>query len=166
MSEIVYIPGNHEDRLTAIQESELPQFEEDALGLHKLVKASKRSYLTIKSLGDSYRLGKVHFIHGENYGGDTFAKKTAIACHRNVRVWHNHTNQSYASFSPLDSKDIMEVKGIGCLCKKNPEYMIGHPNRWINSFLEGYVFPDGSYNDYTVNVINGRFIAPDGKLYK
>ena len=40
------------------------------------------------------------------------------------------------------------------------------PNAWVNGFAIAYIRPDGHFNLYTIDIIRGEFVAPDGKLYK
>lgn len=157
----IYIIGNHERRMEMFFKQH-PQWDTktlpEALGLGEMG-------FDVIPFGKWYRLGKLYFLHGEGYGGDFFTKKAAITCHKNLRLWHHHTNQEYMTFSPLNSRDIVSVKAVGCLCKKNPAYLNNKPNRWANSFLAGYVLPDGNFNDYVINIIDGKLVSPTGKLY-
>ena len=160
---ITFIIGNHEDRLQEFF-FEYPQMANGLCGIEESL-GLKGLGINAIQLGGNHRIGKVYFMHGEGYNGDLFTKNAAGKCRKNVRLFHHHTNQSYMITSELDGDDKIEVKSVGCMCGMAPSYLKGQQNRWINSFLVGYVFPDGNFQDFTVNIINGRFVAPNGKVY-
>lgn len=161
-SKRVFIMGNHEERLDKFY-LEYPQISES--DIRKELKLDERGYEFV-DVGDYYKLGKLYFIHGDGYQVDNFTKKVAVSCRKNVRLFHNHTNQSYMITSPIGSEDKTEVKSAGCLCPNDPEYMKGIRNRWINSFFFGYVLDNGDFQDYTINIINKRIITPKGEIIK
>lgn len=154
-----YLRGNHDERM------------DDFSMLHpQIVNTRLRDYLQfsnrkIKWIPQWLQLGKMYFHHGDVAGGDLFTKKLVTSCHRNIRVGHRHTTQVYTTFSPLQSKETVEGKSIGCLCGKAPDYLGGAPNRWMNGFLMGYIMPNGNFNDYHINIFNDSFVAPNGKFY-
>lgn len=161
----VFIMGNHCARYEKYATYEQAQFHPDDRLLQNRLDLRGRGWKFI-DLGGHYRAGKLYFMHGEKINGDLFAKNAAIKFRKNVRLWHHHTNQSYCITSPLDSSDTVEVKAVGCLCEKDPMYMKGLTNRWINSFLVAHILPGGNFQDFTVNIVGDRFVTPDGKLYK
>ena len=157
----VYIIGNHEERLNLFN-LEYPQY--DSLSLDGELGLSKRGYKVIE-WKKFYKLGHLYFGHGDGFTGKYYTKNIADEYRKNVRVGHMHTNQENSITSPLCKDEIYTVKGIGCLCNKCPEYVKRGTNRWINSFLYGYVLPNGDFQDFTVNIIKGKFIV-EGKQWK
>ena len=161
--EIVFMVGNHEERLESFFD-EYPQLFTEYTTLEGALELKKRGIKLIEQ-GGFYRLGKLYFMHGEKYGSDLFTKNAALKCRKNVRLFHHHTNQSYMITSELDGNDKIEVKSCGCMCGMAPSYLKGQQNRWINSFFAGYVLPSGDYQDFTISMFNGKFIGLDGKVY-
>lgn len=160
--ELIYIVGNHE--------AWLDQLEDKYPGLDGLlnVKHLMPSLQDCKVIeqGGSHRIGKVWFIHGDQFsGGEHVAKKAVEAYGRNIRFGHFHTAQVHTKFSALDAADIKTGICVPGLCKRNPSYGKGSPNRWTNGFLWGYVYPNGHFNDYLTLIVDGKFMA-EGKEYK
>jgi predicted phosphodiesterase len=164
IAEKVFILGNHDIRYNKYATYEQAQFKDEDRLIQNRLRIKHRGWKCVDS-GGYYKVGKLYFLHGEQINGDVFTKGAANRLRKNVRLWHHHTNQSYCITSPLNSRDQVEVKAIGCLCEKDPVYMRGITNRWINSFLVAHVLPDGTFQDYTINIIGNKFISLDGKLY-
>ena len=164
-AEKVFIKGNHCWRYDKYATYEQAQFHEEDRLLENRMQLRERGWKFV-DIGGHYRAGKLYFMHGEKITGDLFAKNAAIKFRKNVRLWHHHSNQSYCITSPLDSTDTVEVKAVGCMCDKDPVYMRGLTNRWMNSFLVARIMPGGNFQDYTVNIIGNKFVTPDGKIYK
>lgn len=159
-----YMMGNHEARYDKFSRYEQSQLNEDDQKLKNRLRLKERGWRHTE-LGGFVKLGKLYFMHGERFNGENHAKSAATKLRRNVRIFHHHTNQGFSLTSPLQSKDTYEVKSVGCLCDTDPAYLRGLTNRWIHSFLVGYIFPNGDHQDFIVNIVNGKFIAPNGKVY-
>jgi len=157
-----FIEGNHDIRFNNFFTYDYPQ--SDINKISDAIKLKNRGWNSIE-IGGYLKLGKLYFMHGEKFQGDLFAKQAAMKLRKNVRLWHNHTNQSYTITSPLDSKDVIECKSVGCLCSKDPVYLRGMTNRWINSFLFGIIDEKtGDFQDFIINIINDKIIYPLTKL--
>lgn len=157
----IFIEGNHDDRYNDFFRYNIPNGN-NFIPLKHSLGMDEWEYI---NLGRFKKIGKLYFMHGEKFNGDAFVKTCCLKMRKNIRLGHHHTNQTYMITSPLDSKDIVECKSIGCLCSKDPHYLKGITNRWINSFLVGYLYDNGNYQDFTINIIKDKFIAPNGKLY-
>jgi metallophosphoesterase superfamily enzyme len=98
--------------------------------------------------GETHKLGKLVFMHGDQVkGGEHSAKWATVAYEANVRFGHHHTFQTYTKTSALDANGHTGI-AVPCLCRKNPNYGGGSPNRWMQGFLWGYVNgPKGLFND-------------------
>jgi hypothetical protein len=115
--------------------------------------------------GESHRLGKLVFIHGDQVkGGEHSAKWATVAYESNVRFGHHHTFQVYTKTSAVEATGHTGI-AVPCLCRKNPNYGGGSPNRWMQGFLWGYVDTKGLFNDYVSVIINGHSTI-NGKEYK
>jgi predicted phosphodiesterase len=158
---ITYIIGNHEDWLTDLVE-QIPALE-GIIDVRAVLNLSQR--WKIIPQGESHRLGKLVFIHGDQIkGGEHCAKWATAAFEANVRFGHHHTYQTFTKTSALESNGHTGI-AVPCLCKKNPKYGGGSPNRWMQGFLWGYVGgPENRFNDYVSIIINGTAII-NGKIY-
>lgn len=160
----IYIVGNHEDWLDQL-ENKYPGLD-GLLKVDQLMPALKGENVTVIPRGGSYRIGKLWFIHGDQLsGGEFIAKKAVEAYGRNIRFGHFHTAQTFTKFSALDANDVKTGVAVPGLCKRNPLYGKGSPNRWTTGFQWGYVYPNGHFNDYTTLIVDGKFVA-NGKEYK
>lgn len=156
---VTFIKGNHDVRFDHFFTYEYPQMSYKVLDERIDFKGLGWNVL---QEGEYYKLGKLYFMHGEKLNGDFFTKTASIKLRKNVRLWHHHTNQSYTISTPLGDHDLYECKAVGCLCSKDPSYLKGLTNRWINSFLVGYVDEKtGYFQDYIVNIIKNRIIFND-----
>ncbi len=155
-----FIKGNHEKWLDDISD-EMPGLE----GLLDLPRLLPLDGWDIIPQGGHYNLGKLTFIHGDQIsGGDHCAKAAVIAYERSVRMGHFHTAQVYTKNTPVDNQLGKTGAAIGCLAKKDPSYGKGKPNRHVQGFDFGYVFPDGTYSDQQIIITNGRTVV-NGKVY-
>lgn len=151
----VYITGNHEDWLR--QHVEETPGVEGLLDLDKLVDLD--ASWTLLPQGAFYKLGKLTFAHGDQFnGGEHVAKSAVVACERSIRFGHFHSYQAYTKTTVVD--DTLGRNGVmvPCLCRKDPGYGKNAPNRWQQGFNFGWVRPDGTFNDYTALITNGRAI--------
>lgn len=160
--QMVFIKGNHCAWLDQLIEQQ-PTLE-GIIDLEKLLGLQKWKLI---EQGGQFDLGKLTFLHGDTIsGGEHVAKAAVINYERSVRFGHYHTHAIYTKNSPIDYKNAKTGMAVGCLCKKAPGYGKGKPNRWQQGFLVGFVQPGGTFNDYHVNIIDGQFTAPNGKVYK
>lgn len=159
---LTYIVGNHEDWLSDLV-SMIPALEGivDVKSMLKLADKWK-----IVPNGDTHKLGKLIFMHGDQIkGGEHSAKWATVAWEANVRFGHHHTFQVYTKTSAKDANGHTGV-AIPCLCRKDPNYGGGSPNRWMQGFSWGYVGgPKGVFNDYVSVIVDGHAIV-NGKAYK
>ena len=95
---LTYIIGNHEDWLTDLVD-QIPALEGivDVKAVLQLGKDWK-----VVPQGESHKLGKVVFIHGDQVkGGEHSAKAATVAYEANVRFGHHHTYQVYTKTSAV-----------------------------------------------------------------
>lgn len=157
---LVYIEGNHEDWLNDLIETH-PSLD-GIVNIEALLALSKRWELV--PCGGFAKLGKLVFIHGDQIkGGENPAKNAVTAYESNVRLGHFHTFQVFTKTSAVEANGHTGV-AIPCLCKKNPTYGKGAPNKWMQGFSYGYIHADGTFADYFPIIVNGKFIA-EGKQY-
>lgn len=155
-AKIVFTIGNHcnwiEQYIDKHPEMEgLIELKEHIKGIDEWVDFNK-----------TYKVGKLWYTHGL-YTNEFHTKKTALNMGVNIIYGHTHDIQNYTTVAPQDRQG-HSAKSIGCLCSEDLPYMKNRPNKWINAFNYAYIREDGSFNDYTVVLTNGRFTA-EGKTY-
>jgi hypothetical protein len=157
----IYHLGNHEDWLAQLTD-ELPGMT-GLLDIKHLVKLPQK--WEVVPQGGVSKLGKLHFLHGDQISSTVNPAKWAVeAYEKSVRFGHFHTYSAYSKIAALSDTGHTGV-AVPCLCKKDPNYGGGSPNRWVNGFLYGYVDEKtGHYTDSVVTMVNGKFMAL-GKKY-
>lgn len=161
-AKIVIIQGNHDWRVqNAINKN--PSLEgsmEMELKLH--FQDRKIEFWKYWEHKRPYKIGKALFIHGQ-YTNDAHAKKHALNYNKNLFYGHTHDRQLY-------SKTIMgktiQAESLGTLSRYDLSYMGNKPSNWSQCFATFYFWPNGNFNHYVTNVINGEFYDPTGKQYK
>src|SRR3990172_295668 len=156
----VFIFGNHEDWCE--QYIDLHPEMEGMLEVEHALRLRERG-IAVVPFGQAYQVGHLWYIHGV-YTNEHHAKATALAYRRNVRYGHTHDVQHFTITSPVDVEDRISAASIGCLCNVNPHYLRMRPNRWQLGFNVAYVRPEGTFNDYTVAIIQGKFTF-EGQTY-
>jgi metallophosphoesterase superfamily enzyme len=155
----IYIKGNHEAWL-----DDLTDYEPGLAGLVDIQELLGLKNWEIISQGGHFNLGRLTFVHGDQFSGEFAAKSAVVAYERNMRFGHFHSHSVYSKNTPLHDEYPKTGVGIPCLCRKNPSYGKGKPNRWSQGFLYGYLLPDGSFHDYVVTIIRGKCVI-GGKVY-
>jgi len=157
-----YIVGNHEAWLDQLVEMQ-PTLE-GVVDLEAILKLEKWKVIP---QGGQYDLGKLTFLHGDTIsGGEHVAKAAVINWERSVRFGHYHTLQMYTKTAPAEYKNGKTGIAVPCLCHKTPKYGKGKPNKWVQGFNFGYVGDGGLYTDYVAVIVDGKFVAPNGTVYK
>lgn len=158
--ELIYIVGNHEAWLDDLME-EKPGLE-GVLDLNHMLKLDRWKIIP---QGGYHHFGKLTFIHGDQLRSNEYCAKYAVlAYQRNIRFGHFHTYQSFTMTSACDTTMGRTGVAVPCLCRKDPSYGNAAPNKWVQGFNYGYVWDNGNFNDYTVIIVDGRFVA-NGKMY-
>lgn len=156
-----YIIGNHEDWLTDLTDK-IPALE-GIVDLNTLLGLDRWKVIP---QGGSHKLGKLTFVHGDTVkGGENVAKAAVTNYERSIRFGHHHTFQTFTKTSPYDDKIGKTGIAVPCLCGKNPRYMEGKPNRWVQGFNFGYLNDNGTYTDYIAIIVDGKFTY-NGLVYR
>ena len=161
-SKTIYHIGNHEGWF--YEDMKMDSRTEHKYGIEDNVDLKKYNMTLVPENG-IINFGHLYFTHS-TYLNDYHAKKTAVNYRKCLLYGHTHDIQSYMAHSPIDSHEKILAKSIGCLCNKNPEYLEGKPNKWVNSFNVSYVRQDGTFNEYDCVITNGVFTAPNGRVYR
>lgn len=126
----------------------------------------KRGY-DIFEQGEVGSLGKLNFVHGDvalRGGSVNPAKTLVMAYRRNIRAGHLHCYSAAVDTTPVDARDWHTGIIVPSLSTRNPAYMKNNPSCFMNGFLYGYVYPDGSFWDTVVIINNGKFVV-NGSVY-
>jgi len=156
---IVYLEGNHEDRVKRYVEKN-PEME----GLIELPTQLKLKERKIKWLiyNQLYKLGDMYFTHGMYTNKYSAAKHLqTLGC--NICFGHQHGTQTYMQNMAMQKPHM--AYALGTLGDKAPDYLRGRPGNWINQFAMFYWDTDsGNFNLYPINIIKKKFIW-NGKVY-
>jgi len=152
-----FLLGNHDDRLWQYRRSAtglLRDYASDGIKrVEALCRASKAAMLPYDSALGILTLGKLSVLHGYHAG--------ASACRQHANVYgnclfgHVHTAES----APVASLEPAEARSIGCLCKRDMDYINAKTGklRWAQGWAYGLLFDDGTYHLEQARNINGSF---------
>lgn len=161
----IWLGGNHEKWCE--------DYVEANPGLAGLVEP--QNYLNLEkrkwevfSQGEVATIGKLHFTHGDVIlakGSGTNPAKTLVnAYRRNIRAGHLHTFSVAIEQTAVDARDWHSGIIVPSLSTRNPFWVKNNPNCFVNGFLWGYIYDDGSFSDQVTLINNGVFTI-NGKKY-
>ncbi len=157
--------GNH-DYWIQLLIDEQPELLEGNIEVPLKLDLKKRGYTWMpqRTLG---KYGKLYMMHGDAKNGYLPAdlpKYLLGVYHCNLLYGHVHTNKSATATSPVDVHPY-QAQSVGTLANRNPIWKRNEASSWLNSFAAGYILPDGNFNLYVINIVNGKFVF-DGQLYQ
>lgn len=158
-SEILYIQGNHEDRLRKYlwsKGSELASL--DCLDLTKLLRFNE---FKIQYIEDGYWLGKLYVTHGSLIRKDAGATAKAEFVKNGCSGISGHSHRD-AKFTVRNQGGHFAWWESYCLCDLNPEYIDGIAN-WTHGFAMVTLVDDRIFVEQ-IPIIHGRYIY-GGKIY-
>jgi hypothetical protein len=110
------------------------------------------------SQGEIFKLGKLHFIHGDTIKpGKYVAARAAAMYRRNLRFGHHHKWETATDVTPVDMKDYHTATCVPCMARCGASYMKNAPEIYMQGFLIGEVSRNGNFQDQVVTINNGRF---------
>ena len=154
-----FLNGNHCSRASYMVNSCIGMnrdYARDAVKrMESMFKKSRATVLPYDSALGVLTLGKLSMVHG--YHAGVGAARAHAAVYGNCLFGHVHTIES----SPVSSLAPAEARSIGCLCKRDMDYINAKTGklRWANGWAYGLLFADGSYHLEQVRKINGKFYA-------
>lgn len=160
-AKIVILQGNHDYRVEVVMDK-TPMYE-GMLEMETNLRFRERGieYWKYWEHGKPYKIGKALFIHGQ-YTNDAHAKKHALNYNHNLFYGHTHDHQLY---SKTTMGRTIQAESLGTLSRYDLSYMGKKPSNWSQCIATFYFFPNGNFNHYVSNIINGEFISPEGKFY-
>jgi predicted phosphodiesterase len=161
---IVYLEGNHEYRVERYLDAN-PQLE-GTMELTERLRLKDRGieWLRSWSKGEVLTLGHANFAHGDT---TTVYHAAKMVKDYGANVFYGHTHDVQEHSMHRKAKGItIKGKSIGCLCRYDPDWMRGRAHRWQHAFGVFYVWKDGIFQEFTVHINGGRFVAPtNGRCY-
>lgn len=161
----VLIEGNHDywiERYVDIH----PELE-GIIEVEPQLRLQERGIQWVRNWSDrrqKFHKGHAVFIHGR-WVGVHHAKKHASKFKTNVFYGHLHDVQSHSEIAEGDDKTYVG-HSLGCLCRYDAEYLQGDPTRWQQAFGVFHFMPDGHFWYSVVRVFGGRFVSPEGQVYR
>lgn len=151
-AKIIYIEGNHENRLARYMWTKAPEFcglpelaFEKLMGLEDLQVEYASNVDRLNNSIPPVRIGKLYVLHGHEvqmgFGSVNLARTMYLKTHVNVIFGHHHQSQNYI-FKKLDGT----YEGswcVGCLCNLSEVYQ--PQNNWINGFCTVKYNPGTGY---------------------
>ena len=183
---VVFIEGNHEDRLRKYILENAPSLsvladEDGPLNLHALLTRGGRKLSRTEIVGpygEAFVYESIVFKHGDSHAKNAAATELADEGSSGVS---GHVHR-FAMATRTDRKGAHAWYSNGCLCHiKGPNMPPGYRGgetrvrNWQQGFIYGYVTPredaadSGNFNLYPVVITDGRFTvngrnySPDGR---
>ena len=164
---LVMVEGNHEYRLDrwAAATSEGKGAYSMLAPRIQLTKGRKCKYVPYGSVDGRYPYyainSRIIAVHGWSYAKQATRNHLQISQGKSVIHGHTHRADTAMTQNIWAPGQVVQARGIGCLCKPIPLYGTGRPVEWVNAFLLGYL---GRRSDtlYTVPILDNRCILPDG----
>lgn len=151
-SKIVYIMGNHEDRLRRYLWKNAKALNSlRALSFEGLLQLNR---LRIQLVEDSYILNGFEFSHGEVVRTHSSYSAKAEYDRRNSSGCSGHTHRM-GSFCKTTKNGTFGWWEDGCACELTPEYIKGTPD-WQNGFSVIY-FDDNAFDVHQIYVNKDKF---------
>lgn len=160
--EKVYILGNHDDRTNDLNDL-FPQLR-GCFDRPKNLRLKERGW-NVYNLGEIYKHGKLHYVHGESLGGQYHARKALDLFCRSIVYGHLHSPQSFTKILPQDETQKWTSQCLPILGRTNPDYLQGKPNAWTNGWGVVEYHPNGNFNLYSVICSKG-VAAYGGRFYR
>lgn len=161
-----FLLGNHDDRLWQYARSAsglLRDYAHDAIKrVEQKAKQHKAKLYPYDSALGICKIGHLSMVHGYHAGVNAARQHANV--YGNVVFGHCHTQES----APVASLEPAEARCIGCLCKRDMDYINSKTGklRWAQGWAFGFVWPDGKYQLYLTRKIDGKFhCATDIRSY-
>lgn len=148
-SRIVFLKGNHSERIERYLKKHPELYSLDALKLPNLLGLDK---FNIEYKDKGFKLGGLKIIHGDivrKYSG--YSARAEMEKHDSSGI-SSHTHRGSAYYYRTPERYLAWFESF-CLCDLNPEY-INEPN-WQQGFLYGYVEKD-SFAVTPIPIVDGK----------
>lgn len=117
--------------------------------------------------GGMYKIGKLNFAHGDQFGSQNPAKQAVERCHASVVFGHHHSHKVWPAFSMVNDEEKYLGIQVPCFTGRAPKYGKGMPNAWQNGFFTATIKKSGNFSPHVWLVSpKGHFIDPYGREYE
>ena len=161
-TKIIYLEGNHEDRLTRYKWTKCPEMTYiRALGLPKLLDLDQLDIEFI-SYNKYWHYKKIYFVHGDivsKHSGYT-AKNLLEKWGVNIICGHSHRTGKHNRTTLGGNQGAWES---GCLCDTDPEYVKGKAN-WQTGMSVVEYYKDKIFYVHNIDIVDHSFLY-NGKYY-
>jgi len=163
---ILYIEGNHEDRVERWAVTQTLRHRKDSEFLRRLV--SPQYLLQLKRRGIEYfrrsehydgisipgwiKRGKIFFTHA--ISGARHAASAAVS-NAGGNVVYFHTHRPDFSALVLPNVGLVAAWNPGCLCRRQPLWRNTAPTHWAHGYAVQLVAPSGNFQHVNVLIENG-----------
>lgn len=162
-AKFVYVQGNHEQ--WAVQFSQkYPQMKKITVDV---LCDFKKYGVEMQPYGAFYKLGKLYFCHGDQFGTSHPATQAVMRCQRNVVFGHFHSAEIAPNFSFIDAKERHVAVQVPCYAKLQAPYLHGKSTKWCNGFFYANIKDSGNFS-FGIQLVSpeGRFITQAGVEYR
>lgn len=178
-AKLIYLPGNHEAWLWYAcfyhGVFELPWKSEDVtfktdiakmldVGLGKLLYRlleAKRFDMTILPYNEPLQIGRLVYVHGDQFGGKNPTVTSAARWpHVNMVFGHHHTHMVTTIYNGANPRDVHQHTACPALCALSPGYLKDKSTRWLNGFWVCDI-ANGLFDGRVVKVFDGKIIKRD-----
>lgn len=152
-SRIIFVKGNHEDRLERYLKKHPELYSLEALKLPNLLNLDN---YCIEYKDKGFKLGSLKIIHGtivRKFSGYTARAEMEK---NDCSGISGHTHRLAVYYKRTPSRDLMWAES-GCLCDLNPEY-VDCPS-WTQGFLYGIIERD-SFSIAPIPIVKGKIKSP------
>lgn len=159
----VLLLGNHENWLSLLLDKQ-PELA-GALSWPKLLQVKERGW-TLVGQGNSFSIGKLLLIHGDQVGsGANVAKKLVDTHCANVLMGHCHTFSAHTKTSEVKVTSKWVGMVIPCLTTLSPSYGKARPNSHLRGFAIVESFEGGRLFNVFVPIISEGKFCFSGQVY-
>ncbi len=163
--DIIYLPGNHDERLEMYIRKHAPALQHlRGLNVRSLLDMDKNGWVyqdnkvEMRKGNGPLRIGKLSIIHGHEvktgWGSVNLAKIYYDKCRCNILFGHHHRCQEWIVRTLTNSHE--GSWGVGCLCELNPAFL--PHNDWVHGFAIIEFYDDGFFKVTNRKIIQGRIL--------
>lgn len=150
----IFIEGNHEGWATLL-EAKYPQFRNVVNLKHRLLR--KRKNWTWIPNNHFFKLGKMHFTHG-NYPGGKDAESMLKEAGKSVFFGHTHGHE-VAYFNNLAGHHMAMSCGCWAMIDPPPAYSKAKiPGRWVHGITLAQIRANGLFQAHFHRIINSSYV--------
>lgn len=162
--EVVFIEGNHEDRLQRYLRDKAPELF-GMFSVSKLFKLRERGWRHVQ-YKHSTKIGKLHLTHDCDKAGKHAHHDALAAFQGNVVIGHTHRIGYAVEGNAKGKPHVGAMLGwLGDVEQVDYMHRVRVKRDWAHGFGVAYVEPDGCVHVTPVPIVNGKVVV-EGRLVK